>query len=186
MTPQAPPTCHRCDRSHLHPKAVSFIHSNLKLLPRIVQPPSDRAMNPRLANSASRVRVGRKRSRGNALEGEVIYFGRSFLWWEYFGGFESCRNKAQRANVPPALQSDVCTRACVFLSEFFISVNLCNYIPTEGGIKAGFICWDDEYDSALLYRLHICRQTHINLRLWWCCSEGCVIKHCYMRKWINL
>lgn len=76
---------------------------------------------------------------------------------------------------------------CVFLSDFFsISVNLRNYILTEGGIKPSFIYWDDEYDSVLLYRLHICRQTHINLRLWWCCSEGCVIKHCYMRKWINL
>ena len=57
-------------------------------------------------------------------------------------------------------------RKCVFLSELFsISVNLCNYIPTEGGIKPSFIYWDDEYDSIQLYRLHICRQTHINLRL---------------------
>lgn len=57
-------------------------------------------------------------------------------------------------------------QVCVLLSEFFsISVNLCNYIPTEGGIKPSFIYWDDEYDSVLLYRLHICRQTHINLRL---------------------
>lgn len=81
----------------------------------------------------------------------------------------------------------VCVLRSVFQFEFFsISVNLCNYIPTEGGIKPIFIYWGDEYDSPLLYRLHICRQTHINLRPWWRCSEGCVIKHCYMRKWINL
>lgn len=81
---------------------------------------------------------------------------------------KSCMKNSQRARVSSICKSEVrlrvCMWVCVFLSEFFISVNLCNYVPTEGGIKASFICWDDEYDSGLLYRLHICRQTHINLR----------------------
>lgn len=59
----------------------------------------------------------------------------------------------------------VCVLQSVFQFEIFsISVNLCNYIPTEGGIKPISIYWGDEYDSPLLYRLHICRQTRINLR----------------------
>lgn len=81
----------------------------------------------------------------------------------------------------------VCAPLNVFLSEYFsIPVNLCNYIPTEGGINASFIYWNDEYDNTQLNRLHIGWQTHINLCPWLGCSESCVIKHCNMRKRINL
>lgn len=146
---------------------------------------------PRISQVCFLSQSGESIPTGTLSEGEDIYFGRTCGRESFIYFLSKLREKSTKSKSLICFGSlvrvwVVCTQACVSLSEFFISVNLCNYIPTEGGIKPGFICWDDEYDSALLYRLHICRQTHINLHPWWCCSEGCVIKHCYMRKWINL
>lgn len=142
--------------------AVSFLYFNLNIC-KLVQP---------IVSSSDVNRISQMKRR---FPWECIRGGRHLFWtliWQEIDAKnkkkKSCMKNSQKARVSFIFKLEVrlrvCMWVCVFLSEFFISVNLCNYAPTEGGIKASFICWDDEYDSGLLYRLHICRQTHINLR----------------------